>query len=73
MTFGNRPSALRSWCASTSAADGTAKVELAKPTPNPRLNRILLDSLGKWRFMPAIRNGEPVASIEEIVVKVVVK
>jgi protein TonB len=52
------------------AADGSVKVELIKPTPNPRLNQILLDSLRKWRFIPAIKNGRPVASIEEIVVKV---
>lgn len=55
------------------AVDGSVKVELVKPTPNPRLNRILLDSLKKWRFMPAIKNGKPVASIEEIVVKIEVK
>jgi len=55
------------------AVDGSVKVELAKPTPNPRLNRILLDSLKKWRFMPAIQNGKPVASTEEIVVKIEVK
>jgi protein TonB len=55
------------------AADGSAQVELAKPTSNPRLNRILLDSLKKWRFMPAIKNGKPVASTEEIVIKIEVK
>jgi protein TonB len=55
------------------AADGSAEVELARPTPNPRLNRILLDSLKKWRFMPAIRDGKPVATTEEIVVKMEVK
>jgi protein TonB len=55
------------------AADGTVEVELAKATPNPRLNRILLDSLAKWRFIPAIKNGKPVASTEEIVVKLEVK
>jgi protein TonB len=55
------------------AVDGSATVELAKPTPNPRLNRILLDSLRKWRFIPAIKNGKPVASTEEIIVKVEVK
>lgn len=53
--------------------DGSVKVELVKPTPNPRLNRILLDSLKKWRFIPAIKNGKPVASTEEIVVKMEVK
>ena len=55
------------------AIDGSVVVELVKPTPNPRLNRILLDSLKKWRFIPAIKNGKPVASTEEIVVKIEVK
>jgi len=55
------------------AVDGSVKVELAQPTPNPRLNRIVLDSLKKWRFIPAIKNGEPVASTEDIVVKIEVK
>jgi periplasmic protein TonB len=55
------------------AVDGSVTVELAKSTPNPRLNRILLDSLRKWRFIPAIMNGKPVASTEEIVIKIEVK
>jgi protein TonB len=55
------------------AADGSVTVELAKPTPNPRLNRILLDCLKKWVFIPAIKNGMPVDSTEEIVVKIEVK
>jgi protein TonB len=55
------------------AVDGSVKVELAKPTPNPRLNRVLLDSLRKWRFMPEIKNGKPVESTEEIVVKIEVR
>jgi len=48
-------------------------VELAKPTPNPDLNRILLESLKKWRFIPVIKNGKPVASTEEIIVKIEIK
>lgn len=55
------------------AVDGSVKVELVKATPDPRLNGILLDSLRKWRFIPAIRNGKPVASTEEVVVKIEVK
>ncbi len=55
------------------AADGTATVELAKPTPNPRINRLLLDTLKNWRFFPAIKDGKPVVSIEEIVIKIDVK
>jgi len=55
------------------ADDGSVTVELAKPTQNPRLNRILLDSLKKWRFIPAIKNGVPVASTLELVIKIEVK
>ncbi len=55
------------------AADGSATVELTKPTPNLRLNSIVLSSLKKWRFMPAIKNGGPVASIQEILIKIEVK
>lgn len=50
------------------APDGSVTVELVKPTQNPRLNRLLLDSLKKWRFFPAIKNGKPVATTEELVV-----
>jgi protein TonB len=55
------------------AADGSAEVELTRPTQDVRLNRIVMDSLKKWRFMPAIKDGKPVASIEEILVKIEVK
>ena len=55
------------------AVDGSAEVELARPTPFPRLNRILLDGLKQWKFMPAIKSGKPVASTEEILVKIEVK
>jgi protein TonB len=55
------------------AADGSFNVELVKPTPNPRLNRILLDSLKQWQWFPAIKNGKPVASTKDIVVKIEVR
>jgi protein TonB len=55
------------------AVDGGVEVELVKPTQNPRLNRILLDTLKRWRFSPALRNGQPVASTEEILVRIEVK
>jgi protein TonB len=32
-------------------------VSLVTPTPNPRLNQILLDTLKQWRFFPAMKNG----------------
>ncbi len=55
------------------AVDGSFNVELVKPTPNPRLNRILLNSLNKWQWFPAIKNGKPVASIEEMNVTIEVR
>jgi protein TonB len=51
------------------AADGTFTVELAKTTQNPRLNRLLLETLKNWRFFPATSNGIPVASTQDVVIK----
>jgi protein TonB len=48
------------------SADGTATFELAKPTPNPRLNRLLLEKLREWRFFPAMRDGKPVTSDQDV-------
>lgn len=47
-------------------ADGTVDVELSKPTPNPRLNALLLDALRKWRFFPAMRDGRAVESHQDL-------
>ena len=55
------------------AADGTATVELVTPTPNPRLNHLLLDTLKNWRFFPSMKDGKPVASTQDISIKVDVK
>jgi protein TonB len=55
------------------AVDGSVKVELVKPTDDPRLNRILLASLRNWRFAPAIKAGRPIESTEEILVRIEVK
>ncbi|WP_338138041.1 TonB family protein [Paraburkholderia fungorum] len=46
--------------------DGSVDVELIKPTPNPRLNQILLEALRKWRFFPAMQAGHPVESRQDI-------
>ena len=46
--------------------DGTADVELIKPTSNPRLNQILLETLRKWRFFPAMQAGHPIESRQDI-------
>jgi protein TonB len=42
--------------------DGQVDVQLVKPTPNPELNQILLDTLKQWRFFPAMRSGVAIAS-----------
>jgi periplasmic protein TonB len=47
-------------------ADGSVEVELIKPTSNPRLNQILLETLRKWRFFPAMQAGHPVESRQDI-------
>jgi protein TonB len=47
-------------------ADGTVDVDLLKPTPNPRLNQILLATLRQWRFFPAMEDGRPVESHRDV-------
>jgi protein TonB len=74
------PDELRQDALSTSAVarfhvapDGTTTAELVKPTPNPKLNRLLLNTLKNWRFFPAMKDGKPVESTQEIVIKIQVK
>jgi protein TonB len=55
------------------AADGSATVELTQPTQNLRLNRLLLDTLKHWKFFPAIKEGQPVASEQDVVVNMQVQ
>lgn len=47
-------------------ADGTFDVVLVKPTPNPRLNQILMATLHEWRFVPATDAGHPVESHQDV-------
>ena len=44
------------------APDGSAAASLDQPTPDPRFNRVLLDTFKRWRFFPALDCGKPVAS-----------
>ncbi len=37
--------------------DGSVEVTLAQPTPNPRINQILLNTLREWKFFPAMKDG----------------
>ncbi len=46
--------------------DGNVKVILAKPTPDPRLNQILLDTLQQWRFFPAMKGGVAIDSAFDV-------
>lgn len=43
-------------------ANGSADVELIEPTGDPNLNRVLLQSLKRWRFFPGMQDGKPIAS-----------
>lgn len=54
-------------------ATGRAQVELVEPTPDPDLNRALLESLQRWRFFPATQAGRPVASTIDVRIPVSVK
>jgi len=42
--------------------DGQVEVNLTTKTSNPRLNKILLDTLQQWRFFPATKNGVAINS-----------
>ncbi|WP_297448869.1 TonB family protein [Ferrovum sp.] len=53
--------------------DGTVTVELLHPTQTPRLNRLLLETLQQWRFFPAIKNGHPVDSVQDLSLKISVQ
>ena len=46
--------------------DGTVKVTLTRPTPNPRLNQLLLSTLEQWRFFPAMKGGVAINSAFDV-------
>ena len=53
--------------------DGEVEVTLAKPTSNPELNQILLDTLKQWKFFPAMRNGVAIPSAFDLRIPVSVQ
>jgi protein TonB len=55
------------------AANGSAEVELIQPTPDAALNRALLDTLRRWRFVPAMESGKPIASVVDIRIPISVR
>ncbi|WP_260854080.1 energy transducer TonB [Paraburkholderia sp. BCC1886] len=46
--------------------DGSTDVELIRPTANPRLNQILVQTLKRWRFSPAMQNGHTTESRQDV-------
>jgi len=57
----------------TVAANGSAEVELVNPTPDAAFNRLLLEALRKWRFLPKLEGGKPVASVIDIRIPISVR
>jgi len=49
------------------------QVELVEATCEPTLNRLLLESLKKWRFFSAMENGRPIASTIDIRIPIEVR
>lgn len=50
--------------------DGNVTVELVNPAPDPRVNRLVLNTLKTWRFFPAIQAGKPVESVQDVKVAI---
>lgn len=55
------------------SSDGSVEVALVKPTPNPRLNQILLDTLKQWKFFPAMKDGIAINSEFEVRIPIAVQ
>ena len=53
--------------------DGQVEVTLAKPTSNPELNQILLDTLKQWKFFPAMRSGVAIPSEFDVRIPITVQ
>lgn len=53
--------------------EGDVSVTLVKPTPNPRLNQILLDTLKQWKFFPAMKDGVVINSEFDVRIPIAVQ
>jgi periplasmic protein TonB len=53
--------------------DGNVKVTLAKATPDPRINQILLSTLQQWRFFPAMKGGVAINSAFDVRIPITVQ
>jgi protein TonB len=54
-------------------AQGNAQVALSQPTDNPELNAVLLETLRKWRFLPAMHDGAAIASQFDVRIPITVE
>ena len=45
-------------------ADGSFTVSLRTSSGNTEIDQRVLDALKKWRWKPALKNGQPVASTQ---------
>lgn len=57
----------------TVSFDGAVTVVLSKPTDNPRLNQILLETLKQWKFFPAVKDGVAINSAFDVRIPVTVR
>jgi periplasmic protein TonB len=53
--------------------EGNVEVFLTTPTSNSRLNQILIDTLERWRFSPATKNGVAIDSEFDVRIPVTVQ
>jgi len=53
--------------------DGSVEVTLAQPTPNPRINQILLNTLREWKFFPAMKDGIAINSEFDVRIPITVQ
>jgi len=53
--------------------EGDVTVTLTKPTLNPRLNQILLDTLKQWKFSPAMKDGITINSEFDVRIPIAVE
>jgi TonB family protein len=55
------------------AADGKVAVALLSSSGNEDIDKIVLDTLKKWKFQPATVNNEPVASSRKLKIELEVE
>ncbi|MDO8433632.1 MAG: TonB family protein [Candidatus Binatus sp.] len=53
--------------------EGDVEVSLATPTPNPRLNQLLLETLRQWQFFPATRSGIAIEAAFDVRIPITVQ